>query len=238
MHQTEILRDEPGVNGRSVQRDIYSNPVIRSGPDYPKVIAVFFHGGPFGEGRTTVAEYANDTGEIFNAAHDFTESAGRYFAGRIIAPGYRASSGVENGLGFILHHYRHGDQVVLYGYSYGVNVSVELSHSLNANNIPVSLLVTVDGSDGPGQNLTVNTSIPPNVDTNVNYYQTKGSGILGQLPGSSGGPNQSIQNVARVINRNVTADNTTHGNIQDQHQAEIENYFKEYINLYTSLHTY
>lgn len=244
----------PETLTRRVQRNIYDAPVMMCmAPPEPKVIAVFYHGGPFGRGRTTTAERANTTGQIYNAAQNSAEKYGRNFVGRVIAPGATSASGVANGLSFITQHYNNGDQVILYAYSYGVDVSVDLAHTLHANNIPVSLLVTVDGSDGPAQNWTVNTSIPDNVNVNVNYYQTDDSGSSSlsrsgaaifsssessqsdsgssNSPGSNGGPNSAV-NTANVINRNVTANGTTHGNIQQKHQAEIEQYFDDYIRYY------
>lgn len=261
-----IMQHEPGMLTRRIQRSIYDTPVrMCMGPPAPKVIAVFYHGGPFGRGRTTTAERANTTGHIYNATESAALKAGKSFVGRVIAPGATSASGVENGLGFITSHYNRGDQIIIYAYSYGVDGSVDLAGELQASNIPVSLLITVDGSDGPAQNWTVNTNIPDNVDTNINYYQTDHSGSSSSsrssrassssssssqgssqsssnsdsgslnFPGSNGGPNTAV-NSANVINRDVTASGTTHGNIQQKHQAEIEREIKDAIRNYSYAH--
>jgi len=231
-------------------------------PPAPKVIAVFYHGGPFGKGKTTTAEKAGTTGKFYNAAQDATTKVGKDFVGRVIAPGATSASGVANGLGFITKHYNRGDQIIIYAYSYGVDGSVDLAEELHAGNIPVSLLITVDGSDGPAQNWTVNTNIPDNVDTNINYYQTDHSGSSSSsrssrgssssssssqgssqsssnsdsgslnFPGSNGGPNQAVKG-ANVINRDVTASGTTHGNIQQKHQTAIEREINDAIRNYS-----
>lgn len=264
--QEVLMYNEPGTLMRRIQRSIYDTPVrMCMGPPPPKVIAVFYHGGPFGRGRTTTAERANTTGQIYNATESAALKAGKSFVGRVIAPGATSASGVANGLGFITAHYNRGDQIIIYAYSYGVDGSVDLAGELHASNIPVSLLITVDGSDGPAQNWTVNTNIPDNVDTNINYYQTDHSGSSSSsrssrassssssssqgssqsssnsdsgslnFPGSNGGPNTAV-NTANVINRDVTASGTTHGNIQQKHQTEIERAINEAIRNYSYAH--
>ncbi len=222
-----------------------------------KVIAVFYHGGPTGGGKTTTAANAGGTGRIYNSTQSYTSETGRDFIGRVIAPGVTSASGVKNGLGFINDNYQKGDQVVIYGYSYGTDVAVDLSTKLQEVGIPVDLLVTVDGSDGPLQNSTVNTSIPENVNTNINIYQTDDSGTssssrstgatssnsssgssssdsgTSNFPGSNGGPNTAVNpNVTNVINRNVSAPGTTHGNIQTKQQEAIQSVIKERIQDY------
>src|SRR5690606_17003150 len=41
-----------------------------------KVLAIFFHGGPYGEGKTTTPGKAGGTGRIFNDTKQFAESTG------------------------------------------------------------------------------------------------------------------------------------------------------------------
>lgn len=158
-----------------------------------KVIAVFYHGGATGGGNQTTVANAGHTGQIYSNAQSAAASSGRDFAGTIIAPGLISSSGVNTGMDFINQNYVAGDQVIIYGYSYGVDVAVDLTHSLNEAGINVDLLVTVDGSDGPLQNLTVNTTIPENVSTNLNIYQTSNSGASSssRSTGSSSGATSS-----------------------------------------------
>lgn len=234
----------------------YIDPDGRSATDPPcgRVVCVFYHGGPTGGGQTTTPAKAGGTGDFYNAAKSYASAAGREFVGTVIAPGLTSASGVENGMNFIDQNLQDGDQVIVYGYSYGVDVAVDLSTQLKGLGVDVSLLITVDGSDGPLQNSTVNTTIPDNVNTNLNVYQTNDSGTStssrstgasssnsssgssssnsGTLnfPGSNGGPNKA-QNSSKtnVINKNVSATGTTHGNIQSKQKELINNTLQQTI---------
>ncbi|MEZ4772096.1 MAG: hypothetical protein R3D00_02860 [Bacteroidia bacterium] len=240
--------------------------------DCGSVIAVFYDGGPFGCGKTTNVDAAGGTGEHYENARFNTNMTPSAFKGRIIAPGLTSASGVENGLEFIKDNYTEGDQVIIYGYSYGVDVAVDLTEKLNDLDIPVDLLITVDGSDGPMQNATVTTTIPENVSLNLNIFQNASSGtsiassgsgsgtlsssassgesfslaasgsdsIIGSSsgtssgssgssspssnsPGSNGGPNQARNpNKTTVMNRNLSAPDVTHGNIQQKARSIIK----------------
>ncbi len=225
-----------------------------TGGDPGKIIAVFYHGGPTGGGKTTTPSRAGTTGQIYNYTASSAGNADRGFAGRVIAPGATSASGVENGLGFIKDNYNEGDQVIVYGYSYGVDVATDLSAKLGEMGIPVDLLITVDGSDGPMQNSTVNTEISDNVDTNLNIYQTDDSGVsatsrstgvstsnsssnssssdsgTSNFPGSNGGPNSPKDKYrTHVINMNVSGPGVTHGNIQSKQQATIQHVINNHI---------
>lgn len=223
-----------------------------------KVLAIYYHGGPTGGGKTTTPEEAGTTGEIFNSTQAYAESEGREFAGTIIAPGVTSESGVETGLEFFNSNYVEGDQVVIYGYSYGVDNAMDLSTKLGEMGVMVNTLVTVDGSDGPLQNSTVNTTVPDNVMSNLNVYQTNDSGSssssastgatssnsssgssssnsgTSNFPGSNGGPNNPTsgnQNKV-IVNKNVTGQGVTHGNIQQKEQSTIQGHINSRIHNY------
>ena len=114
-----------------------------------KVIGVFFQGGPTGGGNTVSAIDAGGTGDHYAELVFASAAEGKPFIGEVIAPGWTATSGVQQGLSTIQNSYLPGDQVVIYGYSYGVDLAVDLTTVLKNLNIPVNLLITVDGSDGP-----------------------------------------------------------------------------------------
>ena len=207
-----------------------------------KVIAVFYHGGFAGDGKQTTSANAGGTGQIYNSTQSAAVSMGKGFAGTIVAPGVTSASGVSTGADFINQNYEVGDMVIIYGYSYGVDVAVDLAHNLNEKGIRIDLLVTVDGSDGPFQNLTVNTAIPENVGTNLNVYQTSNSessnsswstgsssGVTSNSsgssnsPGSKGGPNKAVNsNSTYVINKNISGSGVNHGNIQQKAEEIIQ----------------
>ena len=215
------------------------------------VLAIFYHGGPTGGGQPTTVKEAGTTGDYFVSTQTTAGQNGQDFAGTIIAPGLTSASGVETGMDFFNANYQDGDSVIIYGYSYGVDVAVDLTEALQAQNCNVELLVTVDGSDGPLMNSTVNTTIPSNVKKNVNVFQTEDNGTSSSSastnksssssksnssgsstksksgssnsPGSNGGPNKAANSKkTNVVNKNVTAPGTNHGNIQKKAKQIIQ----------------
>mgnify|MGYP006873466681 CR=1 FL=1 len=193
-----------------------------------KVLAIFFHGGFEGGGKTTTPEKSGGAGVIYNDTKKFAENTGKGFAGTIIAPGVNTDNSVKTANDFIKNNYEEGDLVVVYGYSFGGDAAVELSKSLGEQGKSVNLLVTIDASDGPG-NLTTDTDIPSNVNTNLNLYQNKPA----TKTRANGEPNTADDpNKTNVINRNVSDSNTTHGNIQEKNKTLIENVINFFIQQY------
>ena len=98
---------------------------------------------------------------------------------------------------YIKQNYTPGEPLIIYGYSLGGTSAVQLTKMLQADNINVSLLVTVDAAlslfDHPVQ-------IPSNVDININIYQTSRLNILG----SRGHPSEPVfgNNSTTIINWN------------------------------------
>jgi len=68
-------------------------------------------------------------------------------------------------------NYRSGNSLKIYGYSKGGDIAMQVTRALNAENIPVSLLVTIDAADGPLSD-NLDRTIPGNVTMNYNFYQT------------------------------------------------------------------
>ncbi len=200
-----------------------------------KVIAVFYKGGLFGEGEDIDPSEAGGTGRRFQDLESLVNSStSKDFEGKVIAPGLTTTSGVENGKDFIAKNYEPGDQIIIYGYSWGGDLAVDLATKLGEENIPINLLVTVDAADGVFQNMTVNMEIPDNVNVNLNIYQTDPSGSISGNPGetsnspnSRGEPNIAI-NSSDVINHNITNVGViNHDNIQDH--PKTTDLFKEQI---------
>jgi len=102
--------------------------------------------------------------------------------------------------------YTKGQAIQIYGYSLGGKVALEVARALNAANIPVSLLLTIDAAEGPMSAL-VNRTVPPNVSVNYNFYQTTPSSILSHGDYNSGS--------GLIFNYDLTAPNITHGNIDE-----------------------
>ncbi len=62
-------------------------------------------------------------------------------------------------------------RIILYGHSWGASEAIALARRLNQLEIPVLLTIQVDSVAKPGQN---DRSIPPNVHSAVNFYQSDG----------------------------------------------------------------
>ena len=133
---------------------------------------MFYHGGPFGNGQ--IKANSNDdtgyTGKIYASAYGAARSSGREVVGAIIAPAATQGPGVRTGFDFLESNYNEGDQVVIYGYSYGGDNAVNLSERADAAGIPVNTMVIVDSSDGPLRGTTVDSSVPENVEYTLNVY--------------------------------------------------------------------
>jgi RHS repeat-associated protein len=107
-----------------------------------------------------------------------------------------------------------GGAVVLYGYSYGGHILMQVLNDLKALNIKVDLLITVDAASGPNSYFRSN-QIPDNVKLNLNFYQTAASPIL-----SHGQANQG----ANVINVDLSGEANSKGN--KIYHANIDEYTK------------
>jgi RHS repeat-associated protein len=223
--------------GWSAYNYTFNNPIAFVDPDGkepkpPKVILVFYHGGPFGQGQ--IKAKSNDgtgyTGKIYEATYNFAKSQGREVKGAIIAPSATQSKGVATGKKFLKDNYNKGDQVIIYGYSYGGDNAVNLAEEARDLGMPVNTMIIVDSSDGPGMGTTVDSSVPENTDFTLNVYQTEFSGDSSgsQLikrgssdggsfnsPGSRGN-SHSAEGNNPVINRDLTGKGVTHGNSQQR----------------------
>ena len=206
-----------------------NNLIIFRDPD-GKDVVIAFTGGFTGGGATLKPENAGTTGQLVLNAQKEAIARGIEFDGTVIASGVTSVSAVDNALGFIKEKYVAGEKLIIYGYSYGGDFAVELASKLKEQGITVDLLITVDASDGPLQNSTVNTEIPDNVKVNRNIYQTDDSGSssgtsgssnsdsgTSNSPGSNGGPNSEVDiSKTKVNNYNVTRKGTTHENIDEK----------------------
>jgi RHS repeat-associated protein len=214
----------------------------------PKVILVFYHGGPGGQGQIKGKsnEDTGFTGSQYDAVYNYALSQCREVIGAVIAPALTQSAGVETGINFIENNYNEGDQVIIYGYSYGGDNAVNLAEAAQEKNIPINTLYTIDSSDGPGRGITVDTSVPTNVNVAYNIYQTNYSGASSgsqsikrgssdsdsmNSPGSRG-YHHTAEGNNQVYNYDVSKKGVNHGNIQEKYKIAILNHLFNRINEY------
>jgi hypothetical protein len=219
-------------------------------PDGQDVI-VAFTGGFQGGGRTIDpnSKDAASTGRVIREAQKFAQENGIDLDSRVIASGATSGSSLSNALSFIKGNYTAGEKLIIYGYSYGGDFAVELASALKEEGITVDLLVTVDASDGPFQNITVNDVIPDNVKTAVNIYQTNDSGKssggqnsknsdgkksnsgTSNSPGSNGNTKRAKDSKKTSV-RNYLAvdDDIKHGNIPEKAQPHVTKMIEQAMN--------
>jgi len=235
----------------------FDNPIMYIDPDgrepdlpggpKPRVLAVFYHGGPTGDGNIrTSSKDAGGAGARCRETRSYAKSLGMDFKGAVISPAFTQGSGVETGKSFLESNYQKGDIVVVYGYSYGGDNAVNLAEAIP--DIPINTMIVVDSSDGPVKGSTVDTSISDSVDTAYNFYQENNSGASsssrasgsssGSSSNSSGSSNRSdsgssnspgsrgyrhtSEGKAKVTNIKMTNPNLNHGNIQTRAGGNIQ----------------
>ncbi len=218
-----------------------NNPIAYIDPDGEDVI-VAFTGGFRGGGKTIDpnSKDAASTGRVIREAEKFAKENGIDLDTRVIASGATSGSSVSNALGFIKENYTEGEKLIIYGYSYGGDFAVELAAALKEEGITVDFLVTVDASDGPLQNNTVNNEVSDNVSAAANIYQTNSSGKssgsqnsksskdkkadggTSNSPGSRGNPKWAKDaKKTDVRNYRVVTKDITHGNIPERAQPYV-----------------
>jgi len=106
----------------------------------------------------------------------------------------------------------HPDALVLYGYSKGGHVLLQLARMLE-NRITIDLLITIDIANGPWSH-KINRNLPGNVKRNINVYQSTPSFPLGSygLPNYSNG-NVAIDNID-LTRKTISDREVNHSNIE------------------------
>ncbi len=203
------LQAGPNFSSQPIQRDPSKDTT-------PEVIVVGYTGGVTGEGTEMEGwrEAQNVSTSAVNDAVAAADEAGIQTRATVISPGFNSATAVATGTQFVQNRYTAGmDKVIIYGYSRGGDCAVELATALDALDIPVELLITVDAAFGWAGPAVVDREIPDNVRRNINQYQTNHSRI-----GSRGDSNTAADAGATTINNHdmSAVEGITHGNI---HQA-------------------
>ena len=211
-----------------------------SNPKY--ILAIAFTGGFLGKGKPLLetSDYAGTTGKVINFCRRFASFKDKSFDGLVIGSGVSSKKSVKNALKFINKYDNNIASIVIYGYSWGGDFAIELSKKLQKDRKKVDVLFTLDATDGPLQNFTVDKKIPENVGVNYNFYQTenlgtssgsdfifrKGSGFNSSSfdsPNSHGRANVVNNPLkTKVVNFNLTGvDGIFHSNIDEKVFSDI-----------------
>lgn len=168
-----------------------NNPVTYSDP--LGLFTIVIQGGPgsSGFGGSSASSSPNPgVGDIASDLARGRETVSRHNAGDLLGAMAAAIAAAER-----------GEPINIVGHSTGGDSAVDLARLLNTLNIPVSTLATIDSV---GLN---NSTIPPNVSLNLNYYQNNTSVL-------QGGPNSALApDRSQVVNIYRPEDN--HFNIDD-----------------------
>lgn len=222
---------------------INKDTTLYTGSNDSSFLMIAFTGGFTGKGevKPEIGNYAGTTGMIVNKVRRFSYHKDIDFHGLVIGSGLTQRKSIKNAVHYIETHADTNTVIYAYGYSWGGDFAVELAEKLHKKHQSIELLFTVDATDGPFQNLTVQKKIPDNVRTNYNYYQTMNLGSSSasnfvlksrkglnvgslNLPGSNGKPNKARnKEKTAVVNCNMTKrDGTYHTNIDEKVREKIE----------------
>lgn len=126
---------------------------------------------------------------------------------------------------YIMNNKTEDGKIIIYGYSHGGVLANHLAKRLKKEGVDIDLLVTIDAAAGPESD-KVDRVISDNVKKNINIYQTTPSSIE-----SRGGAN-TAENEGKtdVDNRDRTASDYNHGNIDEKTQDESINEITNVLN--------
>ena len=102
-------------------------------------------------------------------------------------------------------------QLVLYGYSKGGDVVLQLARSVEKEMI-VDLLVTVDVANGPWSD-KINRTIPENVERNINIFQSRPNILRSCGAPTHGSGHTTIKNID-LTDKILKEENVSHSNIE------------------------
>ncbi|KXK36843.1 MAG: hypothetical protein UZ09_BCD002002344 [Bacteroidetes bacterium OLB9] len=213
--------------------------------DSSTVLAIFFHGAPFGHGQQNTIEKSGYAGQIFVKAKNIILNAGKKFRGAVIAPGIISESSIETSMQFIKKYWQKHDKILLYGYSNGGNVAVNLARALRKENMKVDFLVIVDSSDGPFCNITLSPYLPDNIVSALNAFQTSNSRYEGvdkndvryeerrpliNLSYSKGFPYIAYDpEYTNLINVDFSGEGVNHRNIQQVAEEAVLQFIRDHL---------
>jgi RHS repeat-associated protein len=170
-------------------------------------------------------------GSIVKELEAWAMKKGKKFKGIPIASTLSDDLSVAQAASFIHDNYQEGDNLIIYGYSWGGDNAMELANFLDKLDINVQLLITVDASIGPASgfygNWTdfVDRNNSKNVIENSNHYQSNGTFPVT----SQGNINTTNSSNTRVYNVKYIGKSVNHYNIDVLSKDSILKYIKQKI---------
>ncbi len=203
------------ISSCNVDGNANENPDEEGATD---VVIVLYKGGIFGDEVDLDPDTIGLIGDLANELEDHVRSQGRTVSSTILGSSRTSGGAVDAGAAFIESHSDEDTTIIVYGYSRGGDTAVDLADELEDQNREIDLLFTVDAAYGPFSLIPVVTpvdrSIPENVDTNINFYQTSHSRVL-----SRGAPNTPVERSTAVYN--IEVEDTTHGTVDAAVQDRV-----------------
>ncbi|MFM9909164.1 MAG: RHS repeat-associated core domain-containing protein [Chitinophagaceae bacterium] len=125
---------------------------------------------------------------------------------------------------YIMLHHKEGQKLIIYGYSYGGFIALEVCRELlkRGSSIQVDLLITIDAAFGD-QTKIINRSVASNVKNIVNLFQLTPSG------GSYGGAVTPYNDPRIRIQRDLTSKSITHGNMSGKTKDDVITLINDYL---------
>ena len=223
-----------------------------------RVLLIIIGGGISGDARREGASDSNDTSDqLLVDARRTARESDVDLTSFIIRPGLGDSSSVATARTAIENPEAQYDAVIVYGYSHGGDISLDLARATNRE---IDLLITVDAAYSILDNVPgvgVDRTVASSVRRQLNFFQrgrgwSNSSGVVGYLEvlqnpvppelrgqssdtsgnvlGSRGGPNVAVDpEWTQIENNDLTAPGVNHHNIDELAQERVNTRLRETI---------
>lgn len=125
-----------------------------------------------------------------------------------------------------LSHKKSDTRIILYGYSKGGDIAMQLSRKLQSI-VSIELLITIDIANGPWSN-KVNRVVAPNVKKNINVYQSAPNFPLRSygMQTSASDSKTIIENID-LTGKIISGIKVTHSSIENLQVTQVASWIKD-----------